>query len=132
MRESRLPPMQLGYPRTELRRRLVEAVLAGKKTATSGLCVDYELEGESLPRVGDRFLVHDYEDTPVAVIEATEVRILPVGEVDLAFARDEGEGFDSVEQWRSAHEAFWEGHEISGHTLIVAVRFRVVQRLDQR
>jgi uncharacterized protein YhfF len=50
-----------------------------------------------------------------------------VGDVDLAFARDEGEGFDSVEQWRSAHEAFWEGHEISDHTLIVAVRFRVVQ-----
>lgn len=78
------------------------------------------------PGVGDRFLVHDYEETPVAVIEATEVRVLPVGDVDLAFARDEGEGFDSVEQWRSAHEAFWEGHQISDRTSIVAVRFRVV------
>ena len=123
--------MQLGYPRTDLRRRLVEAVLAGKKTATSGLRVDYELEGGSLPKVGDRFVLHDYDEAPVAVIEATEVRVLPVGDVDLAFALDEGEGFDSVEQWRSAHEAFWEGHEVSDHTLMVAVRFRLVQRLHQ-
>jgi hypothetical protein len=30
------PPFGLGHPRTELRRQLVEAVLAGKKTSTAG------------------------------------------------------------------------------------------------
>ena len=33
---SDLPPFELGYARTELPRRLVAAVLAGRKTATAG------------------------------------------------------------------------------------------------
>jgi hypothetical protein len=86
-----LPPIQLGYSRTELRRRLVDAVQAGAKTATAGLCADYESEGEALPKVGDRFLLLDYDDEPIAVVEATEVRVLRVADIDLAFARDEGE-----------------------------------------
>jgi hypothetical protein len=39
---SDLPPMQLGYPQTELRRKLVAAVLRGEKTATSSLRAEYE------------------------------------------------------------------------------------------
>lgn len=121
--------MELGYPRTELRRKLVEAVLRGAKTATAGLQAEYELEGDALPRVGDRFLLHDYDEKPVAVVETTEVRVLRVADVDLAFARDEGEGFDTVEEWRSAHETFWRGWEITDDTLVVAERFRLVARL---
>jgi hypothetical protein len=34
---SELPPFGLGWPRTELRRQLVEAVLRGEKTSTTGL-----------------------------------------------------------------------------------------------
>jgi uncharacterized protein YhfF len=124
-----LPPMQLGYPRTELRRRLVDAVQAGAKTATAGLCADYESEGEALPKVGDRFLLLDYDDEPIAVVEATEVRVLRVADIDLAFARDEGEGFETVEEWRAAHEMFWDGHEISDDSLVVAERFRVLESL---
>jgi uncharacterized protein YhfF len=124
-----LPPMQLGFPRTELRRQLVDAVLAGAKTATAGLLAEYEAEGEALPSVGDRFLLLDYDDEPVAVVETTELRVLRAGEVDLAFAHDEGEGFDSVEEWRAAHELFWAGTEITDDTLVVAERFRLVERL---
>lgn len=124
-----LPPMPLGYPRTELRRRLVDAVLTGEKTATVGLHAEYVSEGEPLPEIGSRFLVPDYEDAPTAVIEATEVQVLCVGDVDVAFARDEGEGFDTIDEWRSAHEEFWDGHQISDDTLVVAVRFRVIERL---
>ena len=51
-----------------------------------------------------------------------------VSEVDLQFARDEGEGFESVEQWREAHERFFE-QPIRDDTLVVAVRFRLVERL---
>jgi uncharacterized protein YhfF len=96
---SDLPPMQLGHPRTELRRQLVAAVLAGEKTATAGLLAEYEAEGEPLPDVGRRFLLLDYDDEPVAVVETVELRVVRAGEVDLSFARDEGEGFDSVEEW---------------------------------
>jgi uncharacterized protein YhfF len=123
-----LPPMQLGYARTELRRALLDAVLRGEKTATAGL---FE-EGGEIPRVGDRCILPGYDDEPVAIVETTEVRVLPAGEVDLAFVRDEGEGFETVADWRRAHEEFWAGHEIADDTLIVAERFRLVARLDAK
>ena len=126
---SKLPPMELGYPRTELRRRLVAAALSGEKTATSSLRAEYELDGERLPRVGERLLLQGYDNDPVAVIETVEVRVLRIADVDLSFARDEGEGFISLQAWRSAHEAFWGGHQITDDTLVVAERFRVVERL---
>jgi uncharacterized protein YhfF len=125
---SELPPFELGYPRTELRRKLVEAVLRGKKTSTTGLLEEYEAEGEQVDRVDDRYALHDYDDEAVAVVEVTESRVLPAREIDLEFARDEGEGFETVEDWRLAHERFF-GRPIEPETQVVAVRFRVVERL---
>ena len=121
---TELPPFELGFPRTELRRRLVAAVLAGEKTATAGLAEP----GQAAPEPGTRYVLHDYDDEPVAIVEVTEGRILPAGEIDLQFARDEGEGFESVADWHAAHERFFE-REIGPDTAIVAERFRVVERL---
>jgi len=45
--------MRLSYPRTELRRKLVDAVLRGDKTATAGLRVDFE------PHTADRAFALD-------------------------------------------------------------------------
>jgi Uncharacterized protein conserved in bacteria len=125
---SELPPFELGHARTELRRQLVAAVLAGKKTATAGLWSEYEAEGEALGSAGDRFVLHDYDDEPVAVVEVTEAKLVPAGEIDVEFARDEGEGFESVDDWRVAHEEFFQ-QAITPETKIVALRFRIVERL---
>ena len=125
-----LPPYELGHARTELRRALVAAVLRGEKTATAGLAEDHEpYTHEPLARPGDRFSLLDFDDRPVAVVETTEVRLVRAGDVDLAFARDEGEGFETVADWRAAHERFWIDREITDDTVIVAERFRVVELL---
>ena len=116
--------LELGWPRTELRRRLVDAVLRGEKTATAGLA---ELEEERWS-AGDRLTVLGYDDEPVAIAEVVEERVIPAGEIDVQFARDEGEGFESVEDWREAHERFFE-RALPDDTLIVATRFRLVERL---
>jgi len=134
--------MELGFAGTPLRRQLVDAVLRGEKTATAGLLVDYEREGEPLPSVGVRSVLLDDGDVGVAVVEVTDVRVLRVADCELAFARDEGEGFESVAAWRAAHERFWRGYadeirayfgdpswDVSDDTLFVAERFRVVERL---
>ena len=127
---EKLPPFELGYPRTELRRRLTEAVLRGDKTATAGLATDHAPHtNEPLPRPGDRWLLLGYDDDPLAVVETTEVRLVAAGQIDLPFARDEGEGFESVADWRAAHERFWSDRVITDDTLIVAERFRLVQRI---
>ena len=98
-------------------------MLRGEKTATAGLP---ELE-EELGSAGDRCLLLGFDDEPVAIVELTEVRVVPAGEIDLRFARDEGEGFESVEDWRVAHERFFE-QPINDDTDVVAVRFRLVER----
>jgi uncharacterized protein YhfF len=123
-----LPPLELGYPRTELRRNLVDAVLEGRKTATSGLWEDYVAEGVALDSPGDRCVLVGYEDEPVAIVEITEARLVSAAEIDEQFARDEGEGFESADDWQVAHEQFFE-RPIAADTRIVAVRFRVVERL---
>ena len=125
-----LPPFELGYSRTELRRRLVEAVLRGDKTATAGLAADHAPHAdEPLPEPGERWLLLGYDDEPLAVVETTEVRLVPAGEIDLQFARDEGEGFESVADWRAAHDRFWSDRAITHDTIIVAERFRLVERI---
>jgi uncharacterized protein YhfF len=133
---------ELGFAGTPLREQLVAAVLRGDKTATAGLLVDYEREGVALPQPGRRSLLVDNDGEGVAIIETTDVRVLRVGDCDEQFARDEGEGFETVAEWREAPDRFWRGYadEIRAHlgdpdwdvtddTLFVAERFRLVEVL---
>ncbi|HEV7975122.1 ASCH domain-containing protein [Amycolatopsis sp.] len=124
-----------------LRDRLVVAILAGEKTTTSGLLAEYEHYHEELPKVGERELVVDSAERGVAVIETTEVRRLRLSEVDLKHAVDEGEGFETLAQWRTEHEKFWLSEKmravlrdrsftVDDDTIVVAQRFHVVERLS--
>ncbi|MET0492104.1 MAG: ASCH domain-containing protein [Actinoplanes sp.] len=133
-----LGPAYFAFP-GPLRDQLVGAILDGAKTSTSSLVADYEHEGEPLPEVGERSVVYDSDDRPVAVIETTEVRVVRVGDVDLRHAIDEGEGYESVAAWRAGHEDFWHSAQareslgdptftVDDDTLMVAERFRVVSR----
>ena len=62
-------------------------------------------------------------------METTEVRLVRAADIELDFAVDEGEGFETVADWRAAHERFWSDRGIDDDTLIVAERFRVVELL---
>ncbi|MFE3249696.1 ASCH domain-containing protein [Streptomyces sp. NPDC059209] len=137
-RREPLPPFLLAFP-GPLRDQLVAAVLRGEKVSTTGLLAEYEAEKEELPPVGERSALIDSQGREVAVTELTEVRVLPLGQVDLQHALDEGEGYESVEAWRAGHEAFWHSAEmrealgdpsftVHDGTLVVAERFRVVER----
>jgi uncharacterized protein YhfF len=123
-----------------LRDSLVAAILAGQKTSTTSLLIEYEHDDEPLPEVGERSVVVDSEDKPVAVIETTDVRVIRLGDIDLAHAIDEGEGYETVAAWRAGHEQFWHSPEMRSYlgnpaftvdddTLAVAERFRLVERL---
>lgn len=83
-------------------------------------------------------MVVDSEDRRVAVIELTEVRVVRLADVDLRHALDEGEGLESVAQWRAGHERFWQSAEmraelgdpsftVNDDTLVLAQRLAVVQ-----
>lgn len=133
-----LPPYELAFP-GPLRDKLVAAVLSGTKTSTTGLFREYEAGGEALPQAGERFALLDSEERRIAVVEVTDVQVLPLAEVDLRHALDEGEGYESVAQWRAAHEKFWKSEKlreflkdpefvVDDDTLVVAERFCVLPR----
>lgn len=76
----------------------------------------------------------DSDDRPVGVVETLEVRLVPLGDIDLAFAVEEGEGYESVAAWRRAHERFGTEHVpgvlLTDGTVVVAERFRLVESAD--
>jgi uncharacterized protein YhfF len=128
-RDRRPAGPEFGFP-GELRDRLVALILAGTKTAGAGLLAEYEEDGDLVPRPGDRSVLVDSDGRGVALLETTEALVVRVGDVDQAFARDEGEGFETVAHWRAAHERFWGGYRtepISDDTLVVCERFRLVE-----
>ncbi|WP_443077348.1 ASCH domain-containing protein [Streptomyces sp. SP17BM10] len=125
-----MPPAEFAFP-GPLRDRVVAAVLSGAKTSTTGPVADYEHEREPLPQPGERAAVLDSDGRRVAVIETTDIRVVPRAEVDLQHALDEGEG-----EWRATHERFWcspemlaalddSGFTVDDGTPVVLQRFRL-------
>ena len=70
----------------------------------------------------------DFDDQPVGIVEVTESREITAGEIDMQFVREEGEGFESVDDWREAHERFF-GRPIPDDLPVLVLRFRLVERL---
>jgi uncharacterized protein YhfF len=136
MTSNRLSVGEFAFP-GPLRDQLVAAILSGAKTTTSGLLAGYERDGEPLPQPGDRWVVIDSAGDPVTLIEVVAVRVIRLADVDLVHAVGEGEGFNSVAEWRAGHEAFWHSDElraelgdpaftVNDDTPVVAERFRLV------
>lgn len=133
--EKNLPILELAAPGPD-RDTGVAAILAGTKTALTGLMLIYEHAAEPLPEPGQRFSVIDSNGHPAAIIELTEVYIIPISDVDDDYARAEGRGYADAVEWRAAHEAFFQGEFVSeylGHTptiddqtLVVAQRFHLI------
>jgi uncharacterized protein YhfF len=136
-----LPVLELAFPGPE-RDSGIAAILAGEKTAMTGLLRIHDHSGEPVPQPGQRFSVVDSAGQPAAVIELTEVRVVPISEVDDAYARAEGRGYADAAQWRRAHEEFFRSDgvaaflgavpEIDDDTLVVIERFRLVEPAADR
>ncbi|MFJ8831768.1 ASCH domain-containing protein [Micromonospora aurantiaca] len=122
-----LRALALGTP-GELRTRLNTLVLSGVKTATAGLVQEYDDENEELEYVGEQLVLVDDNDALVGVVEVTGVEVVRFADVPWDFARAEGEGDRSIEEWREGHGAYWarQGTPVTDDTRIVCLRFRLV------
>ncbi|MET8282260.1 ASCH domain-containing protein [Micromonospora sp. NPDC005174] len=122
-----LRTLALGTP-GELRTTLNTLVLAGVKTATAGRLAEYAQGGEELERVGERLALVDDDDALAGVVEITGVEVVRFGDVPWDFARAEGEGDRSIEEWRAGHSAYWArlGTPVDDDTPIVCLRLRLV------
>ena len=115
----------------ELAEKLLGAVLAGDKTATSSALWDYDDEGAPLPMVGELSILLDGDGHPRALIRTTSVETTTFEEVDEDFAAAEGEGDRTLESWRADHEEFWrrnlgEGREFTQDMPVVCERFKLL------
>jgi uncharacterized protein YhfF len=136
MTSDDLPVLELAFPGPE-RDSGVAAILAGEKTALTGLLQIHEHEGESVPQPGQRFSVVDSAGQPAAVIELTEVGVVPISMVDDVYARAEGRGYADAGEWRRAHEDFFRSEGVArflgavpvidDDTLVVTERFRLIR-----
>ncbi len=112
---------------------LLELVLSGKKTATTGCKACGDAAGEPLPREGDLSIVTDFGGTPRCVIQTTAVSILPFCEMTYEICRREGED-DTLSAWQDAHFHFFTrecaklGFAFNKRMDIVFVDFVVVYR----
>ena len=137
-----LPTWGFAFP-GELRDELTALALAGTKTTTASLLVEFELDGDAIAEPGQRELLLDSNDRPVAVVEIVSARVARLADVDDQHAIDEGEGYANATEFRVSHERFWNGYlddirrrlgnpafTIDDDTPVVLERFRVVERLD--
>ena len=140
--ETALPRWGFAFP-GNLRDELTALALAGTKTTTTGLLAEMDLDGEDVPGPGERSVLVDSSERPVAIIETIACRVARLADVDDRHAIDEGEGYANAAEFRVAHVRFWNGHAddlrarlgdpsfaITDDTLVTAERFRVVTRLD--
>lgn len=111
---------------------LSQLVQNGTKTATAMLAWEYESMKKELPTVGSISLVLDGNDTPVCIIETTEVERVPIGIVDEQFAREYGEGDRTLAWWQENAATYYGeiakrlGKLPSKDMQLICERFRVV------
>jgi len=87
----------------ELADELLALVLEGKERATCWAVA----EGMKGAELGKSMVVLDGSGRPRAVLRTLELTRRRFGEVDAAFAFDEGEGDRSLEHWRAAHQRYF-------------------------
>ena len=118
--------LEIGTP-GDMRARLNGLILDGHKRATAGLLVDYVKEDEELESEGDRLALVDDDSRRVATVVVTQVQTVPFIEVPWSFAQAEGEGDETLDEWREGHRRFWSDYEtIDDHTPVVFIWYEVV------
>lgn len=97
----------------------------GPKRATTSLVSSYGPADEPMPRPGDHSVILDGDGRPLCIIRTTAVDTRPFGEVDEAFAWDEGEGDRTLADWRRGHESYFDsiGAPVTDETPVVLERF---------
>ena len=110
----------------ELADELLDLVIKGVKTAT---CSTEDEPNTSTP--GERWIVLDGRGQGRCVIETTEVTYRRFGDVDAAFAHEEGEGDRSLAYWRSAHRNYFGRQDkFSEDMMLMCERFRLVEDFE--
>ncbi len=89
-------------------------------------------EGDKGAGVGKRWIARDGQSRLPAILETLELARRRFGEINLAFAHDEGEDGRTLNDWRAAHTSYFTGRgEFSPDMELYCERFRLVEVLKR-
>jgi len=86
---------------------LVDLVANDIKRATSHSLLGLQQREQSLPKIGDFFVVTDWKGNAKCIVRTTSVKLVPYFAIHAEHARLEGEGDKSLEYWRKVHWDFY-------------------------
>ena len=108
-------------------------ILGGKKTGSFTALDSFIIDNEPLPKAGSNYVVADWNEVPLCIIQTTKVTILPYNQITWEMAEKEGEE-DSFESWKESHNEFFEydaeimGYEFKPDMPVVFEEFKVIYK----
>ena len=108
-------------------------ILGGKKTGSFTALDSFIIDNEPLPKAGSNYVVADWHEVPLCIIQTTKVTILPYNQITWEMAEKEGEE-DSFESWKESHNEFFEydaeimGYEFKPDMPVVFEEFKVIYK----
>lgn len=111
-----------------------DLVVQGVKQATAASLWWYTTNNETLPKVGNHYIIINWSGVPKAVIQTADVSVMTFGTVDSDFAYAEGEGDRSLAFWQDVHRSYYarelgcDENDIADDFEIVCHRFKTVYR----
>jgi uncharacterized protein YhfF len=111
----------------EMADRLLGFVLGGSKRATCWSVAD----GQQT-YLSKQMVVLDGAGKPRAVVETIELKQRRFCDVDLQFALDEGEGDETLEDWRRGHRSYFKRNGgFDPEMMLWCERFRLVEVIGE-
>lgn len=112
---------------------LCNLVLQEKKQATASSLYHYQSTGEEMPKVGDYSIVTNFAGDPYAVIQTTNISIVPFKDLTYDVVKREGED-KNLASWREKHIRYYQvdgqasGYEFDEDMPVVFEDFKLVYK----
>ena len=134
-----LPNADFFHDNKEDADRLAALTVLGKKQASSSLYFLYEKYGVDLPQAGNLQIITDFEGKAQAIIRSKTVGTVAYNAIPKAYAiLDMGTALHPLEQWKKAHQAFFEsytkesGVKTIDNMLIVCETFETIWTVNSK
>lgn len=107
-------------------------VVKGIKRATATSEWLFLKNNEELPKIGDQYIVTDWDGNARAVIETTKIEKIPFNQITSEFAEIEGEGDKSLAYWKMVHKAYFTremeafNEEFDENMILVCEHFKLI------
>ncbi|WP_452224994.1 ASCH domain-containing protein [Lacinutrix chionoecetis] len=84
-----------------------ELVVKGIKKATATSLWWFEKNNEPLPKIGDQYVITDWDGNAKAIVEVIKIEKTPYNKITAEFAKTEGEGDKSLKYWKKVHKDYY-------------------------